>query len=118
MKIVRYAFLRFTIFEIIFIFSPRNKNFQRRGCGKARLLLNDRVEAAVRSSRSQMPYKTGDVKYSCNNRKKTPVSESLFNKVGLNFFIKKRPQHRYFPVNIAKFLRTAFVTEHRLLFSS
>ena len=27
-------------------------------------------------------------------------------------FIKKRPQHRCFPVNIAKFLRTAFFIEH------
>ena len=37
---------------------------------------------------------------------KTPVLESLFNKVaGLKFcnFIKKRLQHRYFTVNIAKF---------------
>ena len=32
--------------------------------------------------------------------------ESLFNKVaGLQFF-KKRPQHRFFPANIAKFFRT------------
>ena len=27
-------------------------------------------------------------------------------------FVKKRFQHRCFPVNIAKFLRTAFFTEH------
>ena len=31
-------------------------------------------------------------------------------------FVKKRIQHRCFPVNIAKFLRTAFSTEHLLLF--
>ena len=40
----------------------------------------------------------------------TSVLESLFNKVaGLNTcnFIKKRLRHRYFPVNIAKSLRTA-----------
>ena len=40
---------------------------------------------------------------------KKPVLESLLNKdVGLQAcnFIKKRLQHRYFPVNIAKFLRT------------
>ena len=39
---------------------------------------------------------------------RTPVLESLFNKVaGLKAwnFIKKRPQDRCFPVNIAKFLR-------------
>ena len=38
----------------------------------------------------------------------TPVLESLFKKVaGLKFcsFIKKRPQHRCFPVNIAKLKR-------------
>ena len=29
-----------------------------------------------------------------------------------SLFIKKRPQRRYFPVNIAKFLRTAFFIEH------
>ena len=45
--------------------------------------------------------------------------ESLFNKVaGLLQafkacnFIKKRLQHSCFPVNIAKFLRTAFFIEH------
>ena len=41
--------------------------------------------------------------------------ESLLNKVAslkpCNF-IKKRLQHRCFPVNIAKFLRTTFFTEH------
>ena len=40
---------------------------------------------------------------------KTPVSESLFNKVaGLKIcnFFKKRLQDRCFPVNIAKFFRT------------
>ena len=41
--------------------------------------------------------------------------ESLFNKgPGLRayIFIKKRLQHRHFPVNITKFLRTAFFKEH------
>ena len=38
------------------------------------------------------------------NFAKTPVLESLVNKVVVNF-IKKRFQHRCFPVNIAKFLR-------------
>ena len=42
--------------------------------------------------------------------RKTPVLESLFNKVaGLKFFIIKILQHRCFPVHIAKFLRTAFL---------
>ena len=55
----------------------------------------------------------------CNNHRKRPVLESLFNKVpGLQAcnFIKKRLQQRCFPVNIAKFLRTASFIEHlRLL---
>ena len=41
--------------------------------------------------------------------------ESLFNKnAGLQVynFTKKRLKHRCFPVNIAKFLRTAFFIEH------
>ena len=38
-----------------------------------------------------------------NTHRKIPVLESLFNKTaGL---IKKRHQHGYFPVNIAKYLR-------------
>ena len=44
-----------------------------------------------------------------------PVLESLFYKVaGLiaRNFIKGRLQHRCFPLNIAKFLRAAFLTEH------
>ena len=42
----------------------------------------------------------------------TPVLKSLFNEAaGLKAFnfIKKRLQHRCFPVNIAKFLKTAFL---------
>ena len=34
------------------------------------------------------------------------------------FFIKKRLQRKYFPVDIAKFLRTAFVIEHWWLLST
>ena len=41
-----------------------------------------------------------------NIHKKTPVLESLFNKVALKFFIKKGPKDSYFSVNIAKSLRT------------
>ena len=37
--------------------------------------------------------------------------ESLFNKVA-GLFIKNRPQHRCFSVNIVKFLRAAFFTGH------
>ena len=46
---------------------------------------------------------------------KVPVLKSLFNKVaGIQACnsAKKKLQHRCFPVNIAKFLRTAFFTEH------
>ena len=45
-----------------------------------------------------------------NIERKTTELESLFNKVaGLGLqFIKKRLQRRCFPLNIAKFLRTAF----------
>ena len=42
--------------------------------------------------------------------RKTPVLESLFNYVaGLRsvILIKKRQQHRYFPVNFSRFLRTS-----------
>ena len=36
--------------------------------------------------------------------------ESLFNKVaGVQAFIKKRPEYRCFPVNVAKLLRIAFL---------
>ena len=48
--------------------------------------------------------------------RKTPVPESLFNKVaGLRPcrpLLKKRFWHRCFPVDFAKFLRTPFLTEH------
>ena len=46
---------------------------------------------------------------------KISALESLFKKVAsLNAcnFIKKSLQHRYFPVNIAKFLRKSFFIEH------
>ena len=47
--------------------------------------------------------------------RKTPVLESLFNKAsGLwpAILFKKRLQHRCFPVNFVKFLRTSFYIEH------
>ena len=51
----------------------------------------------------------------CHIHGKTLVLESYFNNVAVLKdcnFIKKRTQHRCFPVNIAKFLRTAFFTKH------
>ena len=50
-----------------------------------------------------------------NFARKTPVLESLFNNItGMKAwnFLKKRLQHKRFPVNITKFLRTAFFVEH------
>ena len=47
-----------------------------------------------------------------NIHKKTTVFESFFDKVsGLQAckFIRKRLQHRYFPVHIAHFSRTSFL---------
>ena len=51
-----------------------------------------------------------------NIQRKTPVSESLFDKVaGLEAYnlIKRRLLHRCFPVNIAKFLRAVFLFFYR-----
>ena len=51
----------------------------------------------------------------CKFHRKTLVLESPFNKVTgfqASNFIKKRLQHRCFPVKFAKFLRTPFFTEH------
>ena len=53
-------------------------------------------------------YKKAVLKKFCNIPSKTPVLESLFNKIEdlqVCNFIKKRLQHRWFPVNIAKLLR-------------
>ena len=47
-----------------------------------------------------------------NIHRKTPVLESLLNKVAdlkVHNFIEKRLENRYFPVNIEKFLRTTFL---------
>ena len=64
-----------------------------------------RSEKYFRSSRSQMFFKTGVL---------TPAPGlSLFLlKLQACNFIKKRLQHRGFPVKFAKFLTTAFFTEH------
>ena len=62
----------------------------------------------VRSSHRRCPIKKLLLK-KCNIHMKTPVLGSLFIKVAslkVCNFIKKRLQRRYFPVNIAKFLRT------------
>ena len=80
--------LRFTIFEIIFIFWFWNKNFTRIGCAKARLLQIDRIKlTSHRSSCSQMFFKTGNLENFAIFTKKHLLFEYLFNKVALNFFI-------------------------------
>ena len=59
--------------------------------------------------------KIGVLKNFTNFTKETPVLESLFNNTAVLKacnFIRQRLQQRCFPVNIAKFLRTAFSTEH------
>ena len=70
-----------------------------------------------------MFYKKSCSQQFCNIHRKIPVLQSLFNKAKVlkaYNFIKKRHQHRFFPVNIAKYLRKTFFTEHlqrlRLIF--
>ena len=69
----------------------------------------------IRSSRLQMFFKISILKKFLKLYSKTSVVEFLFNKVatlkGCNF-VKKKLRHTCFPVNIAKFLRTSFFTEH------
>ena len=64
------------------------------------------------SSRSQMFFKTDVLKNFANFTEKKTVLESLLNKFpvlkGCNF-IKKRLQHRCFPVKFHKFLRGPFL---------
>ena len=63
------------------------------------------------SSRSRMFFKIYVLKIFGNIHRKTPVLESVFNKVtGLHACnsIKKRHLHKFFPVNIGKFLRIVF----------
>ena len=65
----------------------------------------------IRSSRSQMIFEIGVLEV-WNIHRKTSVLESLFSKVvSLEpwNFIKKKLQHRCFPVNIAKFLRKFYL---------
>ena len=114
MSIVKlYFFKKFTILEIIFISSFWTKDLKRICCAKARLLCSDRAEIkSDRSFRLQTFLKIGDLKTPAKFHKNTPVLESHFNKVALKFFIKNRPQGRCFAVNIARFLRAAFVNRN------
>ena len=46
---------------------------------------------------------------------KNTCVESLFNKVALKFFNEKGLPHMYLPVNVAEFLRGAFVIKYWLV---
>ena len=84
--------------RLFYLFLFWHKNFKRIGCAQKpvyfRLIVSKYhlIKAVVRR---------------CSSKQlilKTSVLESLFNKVPLKSFIKKRLQQRYFPVNIAKSL--------------
>ena len=73
------------------------------------------MKGVFRSRRFQMFFNIGVLKNFAKFIAKTPMLDSLFNKVsGLQAynFIKKRPRHKCFPVIIANFLGTAFSMEH------
>ena len=68
-----------------------------------------------RSSRWQMSFKMGVLKIFSQYSQKILVLESLCHKVTDLWpcsFIKKRLQHKCFPLNIAKLLKVAFFIEH------
>ena len=65
-----------------------------------------------------MFFKTGDLKKSAIFTRKHLCWSLFLKKVALKFFTKKRLQHRYFPVNIVKILRTAFVIKDQWLLST
>ena len=84
------------------------------------------VWSLVRSSHPEVFCKKGVLRNFAKFAGKHLCKSPFFNKVaGLRpktcIFIKKRPWHRYFHVNFAKFLRTPFLIEHLwwlLLFSN
>ena len=68
-----------------------------------------------RSSRPECSVKEVFLEFSQNLQENTCVRDSFSNKVvdlRLATLLKKRIWHRCFPVNFAKYLRTAFPTEH------
>ena len=91
-------------------FVSRNKLLKKNSCIK----MLDQSQNAQKQSLADVLQNN----YSEKFRKfysKTPVLEPHFNKVaGLQVwsFIKKRLQHRCFPVKFATFLRTPFLKEH------
>ena len=90
-------------------------------CGRPIHVLNNFIQFSMqyittfRTSYSQMSFEIGILKV-CNIQRKKPVLESLFSKVAnleTYKFIKKRLQHRCFPVNIFK--EILFKEHHRWL---
>ena len=85
--------------------------------GKSINFLNNFIQFSVqyittiRTSRSQMFFEIGVLKV-CNIYRSTPLLESLFSKVAsleTYKFVKKRLQHRCFPVIIANFARKFYL---------
>ena len=69
------------------------------------------ILTTIRTNRSQMFFEIGVLKVS-NIHRKTLVLKSLFSEVAsleAYKFIKKRLQHRCFPVNVANFLRKLYL---------
>ena len=99
-------------YHIIFYILVISKLVQFRICVEIKIIsgyismILDKLKPC-RSNRSQMFLKIRFLKNFSNFTKKQPVLEPL----GLNI-VKKRLQHRCFPVKFAKFLRTLFLIEH------
>ena len=69
----------------------------------------------VRSSRLEVFYRKGVLRNFAKFTRKSLCQSLFFSKVTdlrPAALLKKRPWHRSFPVNFAKFLRTPFFTEH------
>ena len=86
-------------------------------CGSPIRFLNNFIQFSVqyittiRTSRSQMFFEIGVLRV-CNIYRSTPLLESLFSKVAsleTYKFVKKRLQHRCFPVIIANFARKFYL---------
>ena len=80
-------------------------------CLKRLLLMKILANTTSRSNHQRCSLKKVFLQI-CNIHRKTPVLESLFNKVDLKAcgFIKKSLQHSCFPVNIASIFRTSILT--------
>ena len=93
----------------MFVYELSVCGFETRYCHLNDPCFTDETHASVRSSQRVLKiFAKFTGKYLCQK-------SIFFNEVSglraFNFF-KKRPQHRCFPVNVAKFLRKAFFIEH------